>query len=101
MMEDDIDYLKGLVDFSSGDIRSLASNAAEKYIRARWNDYYEKGMKALDVYEKLKGKQQEMADSAEENKKDEPPTGRTNNPLPVTRSSNCTGKTDPPLRRNG
>ncbi len=72
MMEDDIDYLKGLVDFSGGDIRSLASNAAERYIRTRWNDYYEKGLKALDVYEKLKGKQQEMADAAEEKKKDEP-----------------------------
>jgi len=57
-VEEDIAYLNGLIDFSPGNIRSLASGAAEKYIRARWNDYYEKGLKALEVYESLKNREQ-------------------------------------------
>ncbi len=52
-VDDDIAYLNGMLDFSSGNIRSLASDAAEKYIRNRWNDYYEKGLKALEVYERF------------------------------------------------
>ena len=49
----DVAYLNGLMDFSGGDVRNLASSAAEKYIRARWNGYYEKGLKALEIYERL------------------------------------------------
>ena len=52
-IESDIDYLKNLLDFSGGDVKSLASGTAEKYIRKRWNDYYEKGMKALEIYERF------------------------------------------------
>ncbi|OQY31422.1 MAG: hypothetical protein B6241_14095 [Spirochaetaceae bacterium 4572_59] len=73
VMEDDIYYLKGLTDFSSGDMKSLASGAAEKYIRKRWNDYYEKGLKALEVYEKFK----------------------------TTKSENTTGDKQKELRREG
>jgi uncharacterized protein (TIGR03545 family) len=52
-VDDDIAYLYGMLDLSSGNIRSLASDAAEIYIRNRWNDYYEKGLKALEVYERF------------------------------------------------
>lgn len=61
VMEEDIDYLKGLMDFSSGDMKSLASEAAEKYIRKRWNNYYEKGLKALEVYEMFDTRKSENA----------------------------------------
>ena len=65
VLEEDISYLTGLMDFSSGNIRSLASGAAEQYIRRRWDSYFEKGLKALDVYEKFRSGQ---SDSSEEKK---------------------------------
>ncbi|MCK5201050.1 MAG: hypothetical protein KAR21_22005, partial [Spirochaetales bacterium] len=52
-IDEDIAFLNSLIDFSSGDMRSLASDAAEKYIRNRWNAYYENGLKALEVYERF------------------------------------------------
>lgn len=52
-IDKDIAYLNDLMDFSSGNMRSLASDAAEKYIRNRWNTYYENGLKALEVYERF------------------------------------------------
>ncbi len=67
-IDDDIDYLKNLLDFSSGDYKALASAAAEKYIRARWEDYYQKGLKALEVYDRFKERQ----DSVKEEEKKTP-----------------------------
>ena len=55
-IDEDIAYLNGLIDFSSGGMRSLASDAAEKYIRNRWNAYYENGLKALEVYERFQNR---------------------------------------------
>ncbi len=65
-IESDIDYLKSLLDFSGGDVRSLASQTAEKYIRNRWNDYYEKGLKALEVYERFQSMRSAKAEETEE-----------------------------------
>ena len=56
-VDDDIAYLNGMLDFSSGNMRSLASDAAEKYIRNRWNAYYENGLKALEVYERFQDRE--------------------------------------------
>lgn len=56
-INDDIVYLTDLMDFSSGDMRSIASDAAEKYIRNRWNSYYENGLKALEVYERFQNRE--------------------------------------------
>ncbi len=63
-IDEDIAYLNGMLDFSSGDMRSLASDAAEKYIRNRWNTYYENGLKALEVYERFQDR--EKKESKEE-----------------------------------
>jgi len=52
-VNDDIAYLDGMLNITSSDISSLASDAAEEYIRNRWNDYYEKGLMALEIYEKF------------------------------------------------
>ena len=52
-VDDDIAYLNGMLNLTTSDIGSLASDAAEKYIRNRWNDYYEKALKAFEIYEKF------------------------------------------------
>ncbi len=52
-VDDDIAYLNGMLNLSTGDIGSLASAAGEKYIRNRWNDYYDKALKAFEIYEKF------------------------------------------------
>ncbi|MCD6395896.1 MAG: TIGR03545 family protein, partial [Spirochaetaceae bacterium] len=54
---EDLSRLGSMIDLSSGRGRSLVSDAAEKYIRNRWNDYYEYGLKALTVYNRIKERQ--------------------------------------------
>ena len=56
-IDDDYAYLDNLLDVSSGDMASLASGTAEKYIRNRWNSYYENALKALDVYKKFQDRE--------------------------------------------
>jgi len=56
-VHEDVNNLGSLIDLSSGSGRSLVSSAAEKYIRNRWNDYYEYGLKALNVYNRIKDRQ--------------------------------------------
>lgn len=51
-MDDDIAYLNGMLNLTTNDIGSLASEAAENYIRNRWNDYYDNALKAFEIYEK-------------------------------------------------
>jgi len=58
-VDEDVSRLSSMMNFSSGEGRSLASAAAEKYIRNRWNDYYEYGLKALKVYERIQDRKQE------------------------------------------
>lgn len=52
-IESDLAYLGDTLDFSMGDVKSLASDLAEDYIRERWNSYYEYGLKALDIYRRF------------------------------------------------
>ncbi len=52
-VDDDVNRLGSMINFSSGSGRSLVSAAAEKYIRNRWNNYYEYGLKALNVYNRI------------------------------------------------
>ncbi len=61
-VDEDISRLSSMINFSSGGGRSLASSAAEKYIRNRWNDYYEYGLKALKVYERIQDRKQEESE---------------------------------------
>ena len=58
-VDEDLSYLNSMINFSTGGGRSLASSAAEKYIRNRWNNYYEYGLKALEVYERIQDRKQE------------------------------------------
>lgn len=52
-LESDLNKLSDLLDFGTGDFKSLASDLAEEYIRTRWNDYYTMGKKAWGYYEKF------------------------------------------------
>ncbi len=52
-VDKDVNRLGSIIDLSSSDGRSFVSAAAEKYIRNRWNNYYDYGLKALNVYERL------------------------------------------------
>lgn len=69
-IDEDMAYLNSLLDFSPGNLRSLASDAGEKYIRNRWNDYYEKGRKALEVYERLQDRKKEEAEKKNPSRRD-------------------------------
>ncbi len=73
-MDDDIAYLEDLIDLSSGDMRSLASDLAEKYIRNRWNNYYENALKAYKIYKQFKNREDS---ESEENKGIQRDRGRT------------------------
>lgn len=53
LIEDDLSYLNGFTDFSTGNIQSVASSLAEDYLRSRWNTYYEYGLKALNIYKRF------------------------------------------------
>jgi uncharacterized protein (TIGR03545 family) len=56
-IDDDISYLTEILDISGGDMGTLVSDTAERYIRNRWNSYYEYGLKALKIYERLQNKE--------------------------------------------
>lgn len=49
----DLDYLEGFLDFSMDDAGAIVSSTAEGYIRNRWNNYYEKGLKGYEIYERF------------------------------------------------
>ena len=53
-IEEDLSYLLGLLDFSVVDLRAFSADIAENYIRNRWNKYYEYGLKALNIYNRLR-----------------------------------------------
>ncbi len=61
-VDEDVSHLSSMMDFSSGGGRSLASAAAEKYIRNRWNDYYEYALTILKVYERIQDRKQEESE---------------------------------------
>jgi uncharacterized protein (TIGR03545 family) len=52
----DLDFLVDSLDFSLGDITSISSGLAEDYIRARWNSYYEYGLKAWDIFKRFQNR---------------------------------------------
>lgn len=56
-VDEDYTYLDSMLNLSSGDIASLASGTAEKYIRKRWNAYYENGQKAFELYRKYQNRE--------------------------------------------
>jgi len=56
-IEDDIAYLEGFLNISTGDMGSIASGLAENYIRNRWNSYYEYGLKALKIYRRFQDRE--------------------------------------------
>lgn len=55
----DIVYLVDTLDLSPGDLSHIASDLAENYIRSRWENYYEYGLKAWNIVQKLQNSKQE------------------------------------------
>lgn len=55
----DMAYLVDTLDISTGDLSGIASHFAEDYMRARWNKYYEYGLKAWNILQKLQSGEQE------------------------------------------
>lgn len=56
-VEADLVFLVDSMDLSLGDLQSIASDLAEDYIRARWNSYYEKGLKVWDLIERFQNRE--------------------------------------------
>lgn len=55
-LAEDLTYLKGFLDFSAGDVRTLASGAVEKYVRRRWEGWYEKGIRLRELYRRFQNR---------------------------------------------
>ncbi len=83
-VDEDYAFLDTLLNLSSGDIASLASGTAEKYIRKRWNSYYENGLKAFEVYKKFQNREESQAEeerSLQRNNGRNIPFSSTDNPV--------------------
>ncbi len=58
-IDTDMAYLVDTLDITTGDFSSIASDLAEDYVRARWNNYYEYGLKAWNIVQKLQSAENE------------------------------------------
>ena len=56
-IETDLSYLGSTLNLSSGNLKSIASDLAEDYIRSRWNDYYEYGLKGWNIFKRFQNRE--------------------------------------------